>query len=47
MPDARHGVCNLARARMRPRSAQQHKDFQQRGDGAGPKGANTMPKRGG
>ena len=38
---------NPVQGQVDPKQAEQHKDFQQSGDGAGPKGPDTMPKRGG
>ena len=38
---------NPVQGQVDPKQAEQHKDFQQSGDGAGPKGPDAMPKRGG
>jgi hypothetical protein len=38
---------NPVQGQVDPKEAAQHKDFQQRGDGAGPRGPDTTPKRGG
>jgi hypothetical protein len=38
---------NPVQGQVDPKAGEQHRDFQQRGDGAGPKGPDTTPKRGG
>jgi hypothetical protein len=38
---------NPVQGQIDPKAPEQHRDFQQRGDSAGPKGPDTMPKRGG
>jgi hypothetical protein len=38
---------NPVQGQVDPKQAEQHKDFQSRGDGAGPRGPDTEPKRGG
>ena len=38
---------NPVQGQVDPKQSEQHKDFQQRGDGAGPQGPDTTPKRGG
>jgi hypothetical protein len=38
---------NPVQGQVDPKQAEQHRDFQQRGDGKGPSGPDTMPKRGG
>ena len=35
---------NPVQGQVDPKDAQQHRDFQQKGDGAGPKGPDTTPK---
>jgi curli biogenesis system outer membrane secretion channel CsgG len=38
---------NPVQGQVDPKQGEQHKDFQQRGDGAGPRGPDTQPKTGG
>jgi hypothetical protein len=38
---------NPVQGQVDPKHREQHKDFQQRGDGAGPRGPDTTPKPGG
>jgi hypothetical protein len=38
---------NPVQGQVDPKQNEQHKDFQQRGDAAGPKGPDTQPKPGG
>jgi hypothetical protein len=38
---------NPVQGQVDPKSGPQHRDFQQQGDQAGPKGPDTAPKRGG
>jgi hypothetical protein len=38
---------NPVQGQVDPKAPEQHRDFKQSGDGAGPKGPDTMPKRGG
>jgi hypothetical protein len=38
---------NPVQGQVDPKQAEQHRDFQQKGDGAGPTGPDTAPKRGG
>jgi hypothetical protein len=38
---------NPVQGQVDPKQGEQHKDFQQRGDGAGPRGPDTEPKPGG
>jgi hypothetical protein len=38
---------NPVQGQVDPKESAQHKDFQQRGDSAGPSGPDTAPKRGG
>jgi hypothetical protein len=38
---------NPVQGQVDPKQGEQHKDFQQRGDGAGPRGPDTQPKPGG
>ena len=38
---------NPIQQQVDPKEAQQHRDFQRRGDGAGPRGPDTEPKTGG
>jgi hypothetical protein len=38
---------NPVQGEVDPKSGAQQRDFQQRGDGAGPKSADSQPKRGG
>jgi hypothetical protein len=38
---------NPVQGQVDPKDGVQHKDFQQRGDGAGPRGPDTQPKTGG
>jgi hypothetical protein len=38
---------NPVQGQVDPKQAEQHNDFQQSGDAAGPKGPGTMPKPGG
>ena len=38
---------NPVQGQVDPKAAEQHRDFQQKGDGAGPKGPDTAPKSGG
>jgi hypothetical protein len=38
---------NPVQGQVDPKQEEQHKDFQQRGDAAGPKSADTTPKSGG
>ena len=35
---------NPVQGQVDPKAAEQHRDFQQKGDGAGPKGPDTTPK---
>ena len=46
MEEKKQGA-NPVQGQVDPKEAVQHKDFQQRGDGAGPKSAETAPKSGG
>jgi hypothetical protein len=38
---------NPVQGQVDPKQGEQHKDFQQRGDGTGPRGPDTQPKTGG
>jgi hypothetical protein len=38
---------NPVQGQVDPKQSEQHRDFQQRGDGKGPTGPDTQPKRGG
>jgi hypothetical protein len=38
---------NPVQGQVDPKQGEQHRDFQQKGDGAGPKGPDTAPKTGG
>jgi hypothetical protein len=38
---------NPVQGQVDPKAPEQHRDFKQSGDSAGPKGPDTMPKRGG
>jgi hypothetical protein len=38
---------NPVQGQVDPKQSEQHKDFQSRGDGAGPRGPDTEPKPGG
>ena len=38
---------NPVQGQVDPKQSEQHRDFQQKGDGAGPKGPDTAPKTGG
>jgi hypothetical protein len=44
MPEKREGA-NPQQGQVDPKSAAQHRDFQQSGDQAGPKSAETTPDR--
>jgi len=44
--DEKKEGANPVQGQVDPKSAEQHRDFQQKGDSAGPKGPDTEPKQG-
>lgn len=45
-PEEKKDGANPVQGQVDPKDAQQHRDFQQKGDAAGPKGPDTEPKQG-
>jgi len=46
-PEEKKEGANPVQGQVDPKAGEQHRDFQQKGDGAGPKGPDTAPKTGG